>query len=169
MDRRELVGDSRLSETWTNVFSKEEPTHNRIWWDNAWSKGFIHPIEGPFSLMCQSKDITQKPIERHCWHANRKTLLYHSKNFIFLLASVSNHPCKRNLGKHGRENFGVQQLPLFNLLKLEDLDWLVYLSWSEGGRGLNTRVPKNLHSHEVTLMVDDVGNGLTYAIWRDDE
>ena len=26
--------------------------------------------------------------------------------------------------KYGRENFGVQQLPLFNLLKPEDVDWL---------------------------------------------
>ena len=31
---------------------------------------------------------------------------------------------------------------------------------------INTRVPKNLHSHEVTPLVDDVGNGLTNAIWR---
>ena len=35
---------------------------------------------------------------------------------------------RENLGKLERENFGVQQLPLFNLLKSEDLDWLVCLS-----------------------------------------
>ena len=49
--------------------------------------------------------------------------------------------------KYGRVNFGVQQLPLFNLLKPEDIDWLSGLSWSEGGRWLNTRVPRNLRSH----------------------
>ena len=27
--------------------------------------------------------------------------------------------------RNERENFGVQQLPLFNLLKLEELDWHV--------------------------------------------
>ena len=32
------------------------------------------------------------------------------------------------LCKNGRANFGVQQLPLFNLFKPEDLDWLVCLS-----------------------------------------
>ena len=53
--------------------------------------------------------------------------------------------------KYERENFGVQHLPPFNLLKPEDVDWLLCLSWSEGGRGLNTRVPRNLHSHEVIL------------------
>ena len=45
-----------------------------------------------------------------------------------------------------RENIRVQQLPLFNLLKPEGVDWPVRLSWSEGGRWLNTRVPINLHS-----------------------
>ena len=32
------------------------------------------------------------------------------------------------LGEYGRANFGVQQLPLFNLLRPEDVDWLVCLS-----------------------------------------
>ena len=54
-----------------------------------------------------------------------------------------------NLEEYGRENFGVQQFPLFNLLKPEDVDWLACLLWSEGGRWLNTRVPRNLHSHGV--------------------
>ena len=40
----------------------------------------------------------------------------------------------RNVLKNERESFGVQQLPLLNLLKSEDLDWLVFLSLSEGGR-----------------------------------
>ena len=30
------------------------------------------------------------------------------------------------LEKNGRENFGVQHLPLFNLLKPEELDWSVH-------------------------------------------
>ena len=30
--------------------------------------------------------------------------------------------------KYGRANFGVQQLPLFNLLRPEDVDWLSCLS-----------------------------------------
>ena len=72
----------------------------------------------------------------------------------------------QNFEDYGRANFGVKQLPLFNLLKPEDLDWLVCLLLSEGGRWLNTRVPRNLHSHEVILMVDDVENGLTNSIWR---
>ena len=58
-----------------------------------------------------------------------------------------------NLEEYGRANFGVQQLPLFNLLKPEDVDWLACLSWSEGGRWLNTRVPRNLHSHEVVFVL----------------
>ena len=33
-----------------------------------------------------------------------------------------------NLEEYGRANFGVQQLPLFNLLKPEDVDWLACLS-----------------------------------------
>ena len=33
-----------------------------------------------------------------------------------------------NLEEYGRANFGVQQLPLFNLLRPEDVDWLVCLS-----------------------------------------
>ena len=32
------------------------------------------------------------------------------------------------LEEYGRENFGVQQLPLFNLLRPEDADWLTCLS-----------------------------------------
>ena len=54
-----------------------------------------------------------------------------------------------NLEEYGRANFGVQQLPLFNLLRSEDVDWLACLSWSEGGRWLNIKVPRNLHSHSV--------------------
>ena len=37
-----------------------------------------------------------------------------------------------------RANLRVQQLPLFNLLQPEELDWRNRHSWSEGGRGLNT-------------------------------
>ena len=33
-----------------------------------------------------------------------------------------------NLEEYGRENFGVQQLPLFNLLEPDDVDWLAGLS-----------------------------------------
>ena len=43
--------------------------------------------------------------------------------------------------KDGRANFGVQQLPLFNLLEPEELDWKVCLSQLEGKRRLDTRVP----------------------------
>ena len=52
-----------------------------------------------------------------------------------------------NLEGNGRANFGVQQLPLFNLLEPEELDWQVCLSRLEGKRRLDTRVPGNLHSH----------------------
>ena len=34
----------------------------------------------------------------------------------------------KKLEKYGRANFGVQQLPLFNLLRPEDADWLTCLS-----------------------------------------
>ena len=39
-----------------------------------------------------------------------------------------------------RENFGVWQLPLFNILVSEGLDWHACLSWPGGRRWLNTRV-----------------------------
>ena len=42
----------------------------------------------------------------------------------------------------GRENFGVQQFPLFSLLEPEELDWQVCLSRLEGKRRLDTRVPE---------------------------
>ena len=59
-----------------------------------------------------------------------------------------------------RENFGVQQLPLFNLLEPEKLDWQVCLSRLEGKRRLDTRVPINLRSSR-----HGCGNGLKDAIW----
>ena len=59
--------------------------------------------------------------------------------------------------RNERANFGVQQLPLLNLLIPEELDWRVCHSWLEGERWLNTRVPRNLHSKV---------NGLIDAIWR---
>ena len=34
----------------------------------------------------------------------------------------------QNFDEYGRANFGVQQLPLFNLLRPEDVDWLACLS-----------------------------------------
>ena len=96
---------------------------------------------------------------------------------------------------NGRENFGVQQLPLFNLLEPEELDWQVCLSWLEGKRRLDTRVPGNLHSHvgvsamwcrewayrchlerwwigrwayrcHLEMWQNLVGNGLIDAIWK---
>ena len=48
--------------------------------------------------------------------------------------------------RNERENFGVQQLPLFKLLEPEELDWRILHSWPGGERWLNTRVPKNFHS-----------------------
>ena len=51
---------------------------------------------------------------------------------------VSWEPLKACLEKNGRENFGVQQLALFNLLKPEYLDWHIHHSWLEGRRWLNT-------------------------------
>ena len=73
----------------------------------------------------------------------------------------------RNVLRKERECFGVQKLPLFNLLKPEELDWLVRHSWLEDRRWLNTQVPKNLHSpmQEVTLLVYYTGNGLKYDVW----
>ena len=66
-----------------------------------------------------------------------------------------------NCWGNGRANFGVQQFPMFNLLEPEELDWQVCLSWLEGKRGLDTRVPVNLHSSKYSW-----GNGLKDAIWR---
>ena len=58
--------------------------------------------------------------------------------------------------RNGRANFGVQQLPLFNLLESEELDWQACLSRLEGKRRLDTRVPGNLHSPKAL----DAGMGL---------
>ena len=63
-------------------------------------------------LTCQSKDTVQMPIEGHCWHANRKTLDHHSKKFIFFRQVFVTTHVRENLGKHERENFGVQHLTL---------------------------------------------------------
>ena len=64
-------------------------------------------------------------------------------------------------GKKRRANFGVQQLPLFNLLEPEELDLQVCLSQLEGKRRLDTRVPKKFALGDV--MVE--GMGLKDAIW----
>ena len=50
---------------------------------------------------------------------------------------------------------GVQQLPLFNLLEPEELDWQVCLSRLEGKRRLDTRVPKKFALGDV--MVEGMG------------
>ena len=50
---------------------------------------------------------------------------------------------------------------MFNLLEPKELDWQVCLSRLEGKRGLDTRVPVNLHSSKHRC-----GNGLKDAIWR---
>ena len=57
--------------------------------------------------------------------------------------------------KNRRANFGVQQLPLFNLLEPEELDWKVYLSRLEGKWRLDTRVPKKFALGDV--MVEGMG------------
>ena len=68
-----------------------------------------------------------------------------------------------------RANFGVQQLPLFNLLEPEELDWQVFRSRLEGKRRLDTRVPKKFAL--VDVMVEGMGlqmpfgDGLKDAIW----
>ena len=67
----------------------------------------------------------------------------------------------RNIKEYGRENFGVQQLPLFNLLEPEELDWQVCLSRLEGKRRLDTKVPRKFALVDVMVEV----NGLTDAIW----
>ena len=61
----------------------------------------------------------------------------------------------RKVDENERANFGVQQLPLFNLLAPEELDWQVCLLRLEGKRRLDTRVPLNLHSSK-----HGCGNGL---------
>ena len=65
------------------------------------------------------------------------------------------------MGKNARANFGVQQLPLFNLLGPEELDWQVCLSRLEGKRRLDTNVPRKFALVDVTVEV----NGLKDAIW----
>ena len=60
-----------------------------------------------------------------------------------------------------RENFGVQQLPLFNLLKPEELDWYSRQSWSEGGRRLNNKTQKfaltSVHCWLIVLYEMEMG------------
>ena len=63
-----------------------------------------------------------------------------------LVQSLTKGDLVRDYLINERESFGVQQLPLFNLLKFEELDWRIRHSWLEGGRWLNTRVPRNFHS-----------------------
>lgn len=53
--------------------------------------------------------------------------------------------------ENGRENFGVQQLPLFNLLEPEYGNCICF-SGIQGGRGLNTNVSKNLPERVITLL-----------------
>ena len=60
------------------------------------------------------------------------------KNPIVLVQAWILRIIVRNALRNERENFGVQELPLFNLLKSDGLDWQVRHSWSEGRRGLNT-------------------------------
>ena len=63
--------------------------------------------------------------------------------------------------KNARANFGVQQLPLFNLLEPEELDWQVCLSRLEGKRRLDTKVPRKFVLGDVMVEV----NGLKDSIW----
>ena len=58
-------------------------------------------------------------------------------------------------GKNTRANFGVQQLPLFNLLGSEELDWQDCLSRLKGERRLDTRVPRKFALGDV--MVEGMG------------
>ena len=57
--------------------------------------------------------------------------------------------------KNERAYFGVQQLPLFNLLEPEELDWQVFLSRLDGKRRLDTRVPRKFALGNV--MVEGMG------------
>ena len=59
-----------------------------------------------------------------------------------------------------RANFGVQQLPLCNLLEPEELDWQVCLSRLEGKRRLDTKVPRKFALDDVMVEV----NGLKDTI-----
>ena len=78
--------------------------------------------------------------------------------------------------KNASANFGVQQLPLFNLLGPEELDWQVCLSRFEGKRRLDTKVPRKFVLGDVIVEVNGLkdaigcdrilsGNGLRDAIW----
>ena len=62
-----------------------------------------------------------------------KTLISAGLGGSWTVQSLSNfEPCEDDscqvLKEYGRANFGVQQLPLFNLLRPEDVDWLSCLS-----------------------------------------
>ena len=66
----------------------------------------------------------------------------------------------------------VQQLPLFNLLEPEELDWQVFRSRIEGKTRLDTRVPEKFALVKALFegmgLKMPFGDGLKDAIWRCD-
>ena len=80
-------------------------------------KGYYCKTNRKDLLKCQSKGILKMPIE-----GNLKTLI---TNFLFLRQGFMTNHVGEGLGKHERANVGVQQLPVLNILKLENVDWLV--------------------------------------------
>ena len=57
-----------------------------------------------------------------------------------------------NVLRSKRANFGVWQLPLFNLLVLEGLDWYACLSWPGSRRWLNTWVHLKICTRRRLMM-----------------
>ena len=58
-----------------------------------------------------------------------------------------------NVEEMGVQILGYNSCPCSIFLNPEELDWQACLSWLEGKRRLDTRVPGNLHSHVGVLAV----------------
>ena len=82
--------------------------------NQACIEGGLAPSRSLFRF--QLKYLVQMPI---------KINLIIFKSFIFFKQVFVTTHVREDLGKHERENFGVQQLPLFNLLEPEELDWRI--------------------------------------------
>ena len=104
-----------------------------------------HSIFGPLEQLTDQTSSARLEI----WHGwtweHIRTLGEHLRSFgckdldatqnpNFDLTALGGDLTWQFFDEYGRANFGVQQLPLFNFLRPEDIDWLSSLSWSEGGR-----------------------------------
>ena len=78
-----------------------------------WCMKVIWSIEGPKILVQTQTLISVYECKVMPWAEQNPTLVLSSRSLV------------RNILINERENFGIQQFPLFNLLEPEELDWQV--------------------------------------------